>query len=117
MKNFTDNFSIRDDDPRAIRVKQGGGEQLDGGDLAMSPQHLDVFAHSKRFGEDNRQPRDDVRKHALHGQANTEAGHTDTGNQRGHVHAGRAGCDHQRKNNHQQAQEPHDQHAHRRLQL
>src|ERR1044071_4247956 len=73
VQNFPHNFPIGNHDPRTIGVNQCSGEKLDGAHLPRLTYQLNVFSHSKRFGENDVEACHQVGQHVLHGQPNPDA--------------------------------------------
>src|SRR5262249_6644922 len=96
-------------------MHEGGREQLDLGDIAANVQELDIFADTVWLGEDDREPRHEIAEHALQGDADSEPGHADAGDQRRDLEAELVEPHHGREQHDDDLEDADDQQSHGRL--
>ncbi len=72
VQDFTDDLAIGDDNAGMVRMREGCGEEVDFGDVAVDTEKGDMFADSVWFGEDDREACHDIAQHPLQGEANAE---------------------------------------------
>ena len=117
VEDFADDFTIGNNDPRVVAMKQRRGEKLDVGDLAIHANHFDVLADAKRLGENDRQSRDDIAEHTLRGQTDADARHADTRDQRRDLDAEFVQREHHGEAKHNQSHDAYHQDADRRFEM
>ena len=115
VQNFSDDFSIRDDDPGVIRVHERGREDIDLDDITMDSEERHMFSDSVGFGEDDRQTGNDIAQDALQGETDTEVGHAKPGDQRRDLQAELAQRDQKAEDHHQGLHDAQKQQAEWRL--
>ena len=96
-------------------MQQRGRGQVDGHHVAAHAEHLDVFAHPERLGEDDREPGHQVAEHALQREAEADAGHAEAGHQGRHLEAEVVEGDQDREQHDDDAQHAYQEHPHGRL--
>jgi hypothetical protein len=96
---------------------EGGAEQLDLEHLALLLRDRDEVADAERLREDDRQPRDQVAEHALHGERDSCTREAQAGDQRQQLHAEVLQRHDDEHPEHQQVHDAPDQGEYRRLEL
>src|SRR5512133_111246 len=82
VENLTHNLPVGNNDPGIVHMQQRGGKQVDIGYLAVYPEKFDIFTDGKWLGNNDRQPRNQVGEDSLHGKADADPGHADSGDER-----------------------------------
>lgn len=117
VQDFAHNFAIGHDHFGQVGVTENGREQFDGFHPTLDADHGDVFAHAKRFGENNGEPGDQIAEHSLHRQRHAGAGDAETGDQWQEFHAELIQRHEQKYAEDEDPDHAQQQQSHRRLQV
>src|SRR5438093_729188 len=117
VEDLADDPPIRNDDARPVGMQERGREELDPRNVAAYGQELDVFADAEGLGEDDREAGHEVTEHSLQREADPEAGHADTGDQRRDLETELVERHHGGKEHDDDLEDADDQKPHRRLHL
>ena len=96
-------------------MRQNCRKQLYVRNLPVDIMDFNIVTNSIGFGKNDGQPGNEIPKHSLHRQADTNPSHTDAGNQCGNVDSDVMHRHEQRERKNDEIDQPQNQHPHRRL--